>query len=150
MKTNLAILSLILFTFFTSCIKEPNCWGDHKNRGEIIDLYELPVCYFIEDTLHIREYIIRSAADLDTVDNCNPDPLNVDFTQHSIIGKFVTGGCEMKILRELTIDNTNNVYVYSITIRECGLCKKLDHNDQLVLVPAIPNDYTVRFEVEYK
>lgn len=150
MKTTLTIIILILLTFFTSCIKEPNCRGDDINEGAIIDNYDLPDCYYYSDTVNTHEYIILSADDLDTIDNCTPDPLTIDFSQHSIIGMWVSGQCELKVIRKLTIDNTKKEYLYSMTVRECGLCKLFAHDFQLVLVPAIPNDYTVRFEVEYK
>ena len=141
------ITSLALLTLLISCGKPPRCWQENRNTGDIVANYELPDCYIAELSPD-DNYVIRSADDLDTLDNCSPDPLTVDFSQHSIIGRVVTGQCNLKVIRKLTIDDTNMEYVYSVTVQECGLCKKLAMDNQLVLVPAIPNNYTIRFVVD--
>ena len=147
-KTTL-ITALTLLTILTSCSKGPKCWGDDKNKGDIEDNFEMPDCYGADISTD-HNYVIRSSDDLDTLDNCTRDPFPVDFTQHSIIGQVVSGQCNIKVIRDLTIDDNNKEYVYTVTVKECGLCKKEGIDDQLVLVPAIPNDYTIRFDVKHK
>lgn len=143
----IAIASLFLVT----CHKYPRK-GESGNHGEIIDNYVLPNCYSPKSTNNnADEYIIKSFDDLDTSAsyyNCIKGQPNLDFSTYSVIGKTLRGGCSMKIRRELKIDHQNKQYIYTINFKDRGMCKKLVLNDNLVIVPKIPTDYTVVFNVE--
>ncbi len=142
----IAIASLFLIT----CHKYPRK-GESGNHGDIIDNYKLPDCYGAKSTNGNNEYIIKSFDDLDTSRsyyNCVKGQPNIDFSVYSVIGKTIKGGCELKFRRELQIDHQNKQYIYTINFKDRGTCKKLVSNDNLVIVPKIPNDYTVIFKVE--
>ena len=132
-----------------SCSKSPKCWGEDKNNGDIIESYSLPSCYY----LPIQEdgsFLARSEDDIDTLDGCTSSPLQIDFSKYSLIGFSTEFQCEAKIIREVQIDHKNKQCSYSITINECGLCKSMGFSDNLVLIPALPQDYFVVFKVEHK
>jgi len=152
MKRSVKITAILLFTLlFVSCHKKYPRKGESGNRGEIIDNYNFPDCYGPKNLSSNNEYIIKSFDDLDTSRsyyNCVKGQPNIDFTVYSVIGKSVKGDCSMKIRRELKIDHQNKQYIYTINFKDRGMCKKLVWNDNFVIVPKIPNDYTVVFKVE--
>jgi len=143
----LIVVGIVLLVL-VGCRKEPNCSGNDKNKGDMIGDFEWPRCYATNNSTG-DGYVIRSIADIDTSEYCTPEePFIVDFSQHSVIGVLVSGGCHLHVLRELIIDDSNKEYLYKIITRSCGLCKKLSYDENLVLVPKIPANYTVRFVVE--
>lgn len=145
-KISLIVIASLLFV---TCHKYPKK-GESGNHGEIVDNYTVPNCYSPKSNGN-DEFIIRSFDDLDTSGayfNCIKGQPNLDFNTYSVIGKTVRGDCNMKIRRELKIDHENKQYVYTINFKDKGICKKMALNDNLVIVPKIPNDYTVVFKVE--
>lgn len=145
----ISAITLLVILIMMSCSKSPKCWGDNKNKGCIVDNFEWPDCYSAKASSG-NSYVIRSSDNIDTLDNCNSTPFPVDFSQHSIIAQSVSGQCNIKVIRELIIDDSNKQYNYKITVKECGHCKKAAIDKQFVLVPAIPDDYSVNFDVEVK
>lgn len=146
-KISLIVIASLLFV---TCHKYPRK-GESGNHGEIVDNYKLPDCYSPKSINGYNEFIIRSFDDLDTSAsyyNCIKGQPNLDFNVYSVIGKTVTGDCNIKIRRELDIDHQNKQYIYTIRFKDRGLCKKMALNHNLVIVPKIPNDYTVVFKVE--
>ncbi len=148
------LIKITLITFlsiaFVTCHKYP-LKGESGNHGDIVDNYNLPDCYGPKSVSSNNEYIIKSFDDLDTSRsyyNCVKGQPNIDFNVYSVIGKTIKGGCELKFRRELQIDHQNKQYIYTINFKDRGTCKKLVANDNLVIVPKIPNDYTVTFKVE--
>lgn len=144
-------LIVILSIQFTTCHKYPRK-GESGNHGDIIDSYKLPDCYGPKSTnADADEYIIKSFDDLDTSAsyyNCVKGQPNLDFNTYSVIGKTTRGDCNVKIRRELKIDHESKQYIYTISFKDRGICKKLALNNNLVIVPKIPNDYTVVFNVK--
>ncbi len=144
-------IALFIFTaaLFTACHKYPRK-GESGNHGEIIGNYELPNCYNPKSNDNY-EFIIRSFDDLDTSEayyNCVKGQSNLDFNTYSVLGKTVRGDCNMKIRRELMINHESKQYIYTISFKDRGICEKLAVNNNLVIVPKIPNDYTIVFKVE--
>ncbi len=149
MTRRFLLFTLGVFIISMSCSKSPKCWGEDENNGDIIESYSLPSCFY----LPVQEdgsFLARSTDDIDTLDGCTVSPLQIDFTKYSIIGFPTEFQCNAKIIREVIIDHNNKQCGYSITINECGLCKSMGINDNLVLIPALPEDYLVIFKVEYK
>jgi len=138
-----------VFIISLSCSKSPKCWGEDKNKGDIIESYSLPSCYFLP-TQEDGSFLARSADDIDTLGGCTADPLQIDFTKYSLIGCPTEFQCNAKIIREVQINHQTKQCGYTITIKECGLCKSMGISDNIVLIPALPEDYFVIFKVEYK
>lgn len=151
MKTNLKIfLIAIVVLTFASCKLSEKCKNKDANKGEIIENFMLPECYRVITWSDDDNCIIKSINDISITENCDSIiPLNVDFSKHSIIGQYVTGKCYMSVTKELIIDNNKKEFIYNIKVEDCGLCKKMAFSKQLVLVPVIPDDYDVVFELVY-
>ena len=65
-----------------------------------------------------------------------------------MLGKKASGGCRVGFKREVISDDSNSQYIYKITVCEYGLCKSARISMNWVLVPKLPQGYTVKFEVE--
>ena len=151
MKTITKYLSLlIVLIFLSNCSASPICWGKDKNKGIIESStdFELCNCEFDE-----KEYLIDSDALLDSLFNIENlqsyqcEKPDIDFTKYTLLGQYASGGCEVKYIREVEKDENNKQYVYTIKVRDCGTCKRMRVNWNWVLVPKLPNGWTVKFEV---
>lgn len=133
----------------TGCSKYPKR-GQSINKGEIVKSYS------VNDISYIRyipngEYIIKDQKMLDSLLNRLPGQNNttpIDFTSHSVIGKYISGGCSLRIIRELCIDHTRREYSYTIRFKDSGICFAKAEDYNLVVVPKIPDNYTVSFRVK--
>ena len=78
---------------------------------------------------------------------CNVFP-DVDFSRHSILGYQATGsGCTVIFEKHVYRDDQNKQIMYELAVVEEGACEKAIHNRNLILVPRIPDDYSVAFSM---
>ena len=73
---------------------------------------------------------------------------SIDFDQYTVLGKSASGTCTAVFDRHVSRDTVAKKCTYRIKVYECGLCLRLWPDANLVLVPRIPEDYTVDFIVE--
>ena len=165
----LKVLSLILFFssvilivfFFTNCKK--GCFvKKDKNKGIIESAFDFGECfdnnsrpdytvdqYIITNDSTYQALSVNLKYDFVNRPECNnAEPQLIDFLKHSLLGHYASGGCEVDFIREVTDDNANQRYIYTIKVLECGRCKKLQVSMNWVLVPKLPQGYTVKFEVK--
>ncbi len=141
------ICGLIFILLLNACGKSPFCWGEDKNEGIIEQSIDLFCVSFGND-----QPVIDSDSAYAAI--LSPDPQckapEIDFAKYTLLGQYVTGGCTMKLKRDVTVDEGQQQYVYQVTARDCGRCKKLVTAFNWVLVPKLPAGWTVRFELEEK
>ncbi|GAB3642928.1 hypothetical protein GCM10027423_35640 [Spirosoma arcticum] len=77
--------------------------------------------------------------------NFQPEP--VDFSKYTLLGNYAQGGCDVAFTRNVIRDDTRKKYVYTVTVREAGACKKLGFSMNWVLVSKLPVGYSVDFKV---
>lgn len=137
---------LIISILAVNC-KDFQCKGDDAFTGDIIDHIRFPMCN-PADIVDSSEWVIRSRDDLEFLisGRTDCDTLIFDFTEFSLIGQRITGGCTIQVSHHLNIDDSRKQYIYTSEKRECGTCKQLEINERLAIVPAIPDDYTVIFK----
>jgi hypothetical protein len=125
---------------------------DDLNSGIIVSSFEVTnECVRLDE--YKDTYIIRTLQEYDSikikesyVDTCTVFKLNsVDFEKHTLLGFQVCGTCQVSYDRKVSEDIKNKKYIYSININECGDCKKLNCSMNWVLVPKLPDDWTVEF-----
>jgi len=143
---------LVFVALFCSCSKSPKCWGDNKNKGIIISSIQID-CFpsIIKDN-----YIISSDSAYQQIfynsstgqTNCNLPA--IDFNKYTLLGVRASGQCEIKVIREVTSLDNENKYHFKVTIKSCGLCKKIAFIDNWVTVPKLPSSWEVRFEIVEK
>lgn len=73
----------------------------------------------------------------------------IDFNQFTLLGKYASkDDCEVSYERNATRNDSQKKINYSIKVQHCGYCKKPYESMNWVLIPKIPDDYTVDFKVE--
>ncbi|MEN8958615.1 MAG: hypothetical protein ABF242_10625 [Flavobacteriales bacterium] len=121
-----------------------------NGTGEIISNAEI-VQTNILDVDFNREYVINSDS-ANTIDakvefnNGTTDSIN--FTNYTLLGKWAEGGCNVVIERDVERKNSEKRLIYTLEVHECGNCDMLTGSMNWVLVPKIPEDYTVEFIVK--
>lgn len=140
----------ILSTIITSCSKNPECWGETENTGIIIRSVNINC----EPCIQQNNYIIQDDSTYSKI-FCGPnsgiDPCDlpiIDFSSQTLLGVRAAGNCKIKIQREVNPDENEKKYVYSVRVKSCGVCKRKALNENWVLVPKLPTNWSVSFEVE--
>jgi hypothetical protein len=79
---------------------------------------------------------------------CNVFP-EVDFSQYSVLGNHASGtGCTVSFERHVFREDTEKKITYQLSVVEEGACEKVEYSRNLILVPCIPLEYQVLFNVE--
>lgn len=143
-------LSVLLLGFYSSCSKSPKCWGGHKNKGIIENSAQIvcePFSIDLEFVIRDDSSYAKTFADPGTgLLTCELPAINFD--NSSLLGYFGDGQCEVKFIREVTRDENEKNFHYYLIIKSCGACKKNSYSFNWVVVPRIPEDWTVTFEKE--
>lgn len=140
-------LLLSLFLLFLSCNKnEETCESVIENNGII----ESSVNFPCDEPFYIGNFVIDSDEDLDSVMNLDiactrPD---IDFTQYTMLGKYAWTEDKGSYYRNVEIDSTNLEYDFTITVKTCGECNCLSQNMNWVLVPKLPEGWSVEFKLK--
>ncbi len=104
-----------------------------------------------------REFIINSNQEYQTligykvrIQECEDFKLpQIDFSQYTLLGKYTQGGgCSVDFVSKVYKDDSKKKISYSIKIDEEGYCEKLVESMNWVLIPKVPFDYSVEFEIE--
>ena len=157
MKFLSVFTSLIILSFlYLSCEEEKNCFNSNQNLGDIEGNYDLGKCFVvladsqyvftnIEDFQELRseidEMYLEANAACDTAILKNPD-----FEKYSLLGmRTMVQACAVAYVREVKIDIAARKYIYSIKATPCGDCNSVNISMNWVLVPKIPQDFTVDF-----
>lgn len=150
------ILTLLLVMMFFAmgcdkrCVLPPQIIG----TGEIIPNALVVSQTYTTWEMTSKEHVIK--ADSQNVYNLKVSFDNgstyvpIDFNQYTLLGKHASGGCQVVFERNVTKDDVQKKYFYRIKVHQCGTCKKYMESMNWVLVPRIPDDYTVSFIVEEK
>lgn len=76
---------------------------------------------------------------------CNVFP-EVDFSRHAVFGYHAVGtGCTVTFQKHIFRDDPGEKMLYELTVIEEGACEEAFQNRNLILVPNIPEDFTVIF-----
>jgi hypothetical protein len=143
-----ALAVLLTLTLSFSCSKEEEqCTAVIENSGIIVNTVDIADC---STPFYIGNFVIDSSTELDSVLQLNSScqKPEIDFTQYTLLGRYAYAQCTGSYLREVTKDTTNKRYNFTITVESCGSCDCLSQNMNWVLVPKLPENYTVRFTVK--
>lgn len=148
------ILSLVI-ALTISCKKDRNCELPKQiiGTGEIVSnaLVSQPL---ITWDMKNQEHIIK--ADSQNVFNLKVSFDNgntydtIDFNQYTLLGKYTRENCKATFERDVRKNDAQKEYFYKIKVHQCGTCETNWESMNWVLVPKIPEDYSVSFIVDYK
>lgn len=151
-KKIILILGVALVTILVAgCIQQFN-----QNEIQFTDMNEELTCISPSD-LRDSEFIINSDEKYQALldykspssrcENFELPP--IDFTQNTLLGKYAQGGgCSIDFVRKVYKDDSNKKIIYSIKVVEEGLCEMLGMSMNWILIPKVPFDYSVEFEVK--
>ena len=74
---------------------------------------------------------------------------SIDFSTYDVLLNPAVLSCESQVDKNVTFDNTNNTVTYTVKVTNCGLCDERYTAENYVLVPNIPSNYTVVYNVDY-
>ena len=146
MKFKFIIILIALGFLVNSCNKdEETCESIISNEGIIVE----SVDFNCNDPFYSGNFVIDSNAELDSVMNLNSgcQQPEIDFTSYTLLGRYAYTSAIGSYYRNVEEDTTNLRYNYTITVKNCGSCNCLSQNMNWVLVPKLPNDWTVKFTV---
>jgi len=72
----------------------------------------------------------------------------IDFNTQTLLGLYADGTCNVGFDRIVLRDDDLKKYTYTVGVNACGMCESLRFSMNWVLVPKLPEDYTVEFIVE--
>ncbi len=155
----LLIFTLLFFTYlFSGCKNEKPCFDQENNYGVIAANVKMGECFTF---MKKSEYVVKSYIEfLDLVSEidtsvwkqtlCDTVSLadTIDFSKYTLLGKYAEGtACSIGFRREVTINSVDSKYIYAVTVYECGSCDVQTMSMNWVLVPRLPENYSVVFEV---
>jgi hypothetical protein len=133
------------------CHKSPKCWGRTITNEGII-AFDTVVCsnctmtadenkQFVITNQHAYNSLIYYSYGNSGICALNP----IDFSRYSLLGinTFIT--CNYTVVRDVTINDTDKKYIYSIAVNECGNCSEQSFIQHWVLIPKIKSGYAVDF-----
>jgi len=149
---------LIAVIFLFSCGNEKTCLEQDVSTGIIQYDLDLGTCL---SKMKQTQYVIRTR-DAYLLLKSQPDTAilrtfatlcdtivladSINFTRYSLLGFYAQGtGCSVGFARNVTSNATTKKYTYSIKVAVCGTCGYTDFKMNWVLVPKVPDDYTVDF-----
>ncbi len=151
MKTNPGkyLILLMLAGIFTGCEKDFFC-GEDKNKGIIIESINPGYCI---DNFTDSTFVILSEVQLDSLyeyENCSDaERPEINFNEQTLLGYYVDGGgCDIQFIREVITDESGQRYIYTVKVKACGWCAKLGYSMNWVLVPKLPENWTVEFRTQ--
>ncbi len=148
------ILGIILTTFQLSCVDD--CEENFDITGGIItseldlgdcfsDVGALDPQYIINDSTAFQALGILPINTPECVGTTLPE---IDFNTHTLLGLYADGTCNVGFDRIVNRDDDLKKYIYTVSVNACGMCESLRFSMNWVIVPKLPDDYTVEFIVE--
>ena len=148
---NVCLIFIIILSI-NACNKDDCGKLNSSNSGIIISSFTPSnECARLDE--YNETYIIRTQQEYDSLkiinrneDTCTVLKLNpVDFEKYSLLGFEGCGNCQVAFRRKVTENASLKKYIFSLKVLECGDCKKLSCAWNWVLVPKLPDNWTVDF-----
>ena len=151
--TSLLVLSVLVLSM-SSC-KKCKLEGENVDSGEIVtEVAVYPASGYITDDTGPDHHIHANSAhaanfEMSTDGGFTKSPFN--FAEYSILAYPLTLDCNHFLKRDVKIDDVAMTATYVITVTECreAECTEQRFIENFVVVPAIPENYTILRDVSY-
>jgi len=70
---------------------------------------------------------------------------SINFEKYSLLGLYADGACDVIFNRDVAQDIENKKYIYTVSRTLCSSCERHEYSMNWVLVPKLPEGYTVEF-----
>lgn len=155
-----ALLALILPVKMhaqTDAPRQPGSLATISANPEIIEtrpidikgcIKHYPSSQFVIKDAETFQKVIRADAGRDW---CHKNLESIDFTKHSLLGiELVTNYCSRPagLAHQLIKDRATKKYLFDISYHTpAAVCRRMGYWDVWVVVPKIPDDYEISFQV---
>ena len=148
----LAFIGFTAMLSLTSC-KKKCILNDDFNGGEILTEVSIyPNSGYLTPNMTVNDYHITAshqyASQYKTSTDGGVTKVDANYGKYSILCYPITTTCNASFDRSVSIDDVNGVVVYKITATECSNCKEKRFFENYVAIRAIPDSYTVLYDVE--
>jgi hypothetical protein len=142
----LFILFALLFVFLSCNKEEEPCESIIQNDGIIVE----SIHFQCDEPFYTGNFVVDSNDQLDSLMNLNSgcNQPEIDFTKYTLLGRYAHTSGTGSYYRNVVEDTANLRYNYTITVENCGSCTCLSQNMNWVLVPKLPENWTVKFTVK--
>ena len=152
-KTTLFALLLLTTVGLSSCVKKCKLSEESSDSGVIVkDVVIYPNSGYLTSSMggDYRINATDSYADEFTVSfDGGYTKESVNYSLYNILANPVNVKCDASFKRSVTIDDANQVVLYSIEVTECSTtCDEVRTTENYVLVPAFPDTYNVVYDVK--
>jgi len=147
MRIKAFLIIAVLGILFFACNKNgEECESVIENSGIIERSIDFPC----NTPFYNGNFVIDSDDDLDSVMNLEVvcERPEIDFTQYTLLGKYAWTEDKGSYYRNVEMDTVNFTYDYTITVKTCGECDCLSQNMNWVLVPKLPEGWSVDFTLK--
>lgn len=147
-----ALASTLLFSTATSCKKKCDL-GENINSGDIKQNISIfPESGYLTANLSSDQYLITGSHQYANAYKISADDgvtkTAVNYNEYSILCYPVTVNCFAKFDKDVQIDDAGQVIKYKIRVKDCGKCDTKRYVENYVAIRAVPDSYTVIFDVE--
>jgi len=149
------LLMSVLFLSLSSC-KKCKLEGENVDAGVInTEVAIYPEHGYITQDLagpishiHGNSYI-ADKFEMSTDNGFTRSPFN--YSEYSIMAFPLTLNCNHFLNREVKVDDLNGTVTYNITVTQCkdAQCSQQRYIENYVVIPAVPESYTVLGTVKY-
>lgn len=123
--------------------------GIIQNEVEVLNciIEKMEDNYVIKDSVAYASFQAEVKSSSISCDNAEfPE---IDFSESTLLGLWADGGgCSINYYRSVGKLVDSKEYLYTVTVQECGFCEMYGFSYNWVLVPKLPADYSVRFQVK--
>ena len=143
---------ILIILIFTNCVKGPRCWGEDKYKGIIVEHIEIdrPIGEFGHKVIIDDDSTYKRAFSGSIDSTLLYELPYIDFSKYTLLGAWLgTGGSRKpKIICEVTDNSEDKTYTFKANLRQCGWGKKYWQEFVWVIVPKIPKDYSIEFDLK--
>jgi len=151
-KILISLFTILLLSTGCSCKKDAPillCPSGFSN----LDFEEINLTIITNDSE--KEYVINDDSTYQAVFQPSIDydstfvlPF-INFSQSTILGKYAVGVCrDENFIRKTCVNHKQKEYIYIVRIKSGETCFKPFFSMNWVIVPKIPNDYTIKFDIK--
>lgn len=161
MKKIIILISILaVIICFTSCVNSNPCKGcdempeETDGTGLIVGLGQKTyhdTSYYINDKpiwYGIVDVITSEEHNTNKIKHINGT--SIDFSKYSVLCMGSQGGgCDIRYMRDVSVDKEAKKYTYTVTMLECGGYEVLlNPSDNIVIIPKIEDGYTVEIQLK--
>lgn len=151
-KTLLYFSAFSLLLVATGCKKKCDLGTDITSGDIKTKVIVVPLSGYLTSNLTEEQYLITAShiyADqfkISTDGGVTKTPVN--YNEYSIICYPTTVNCIAQFDRNVSIDDENQTIHFRMRVTDCGKCDEKRYIENYYAIRAVPDTYTIKFDIE--